>query len=270
MSRRSERSVDLSETPASRRAKEKIVRLVICFAVALAFNVQPNFAQQNPQNRVDAQTSETRQLPPVAVEAQPGSPLELSVRRMRWATPTPEVLDMYLAVKNIGALPVRAYATRTGKPEQGGCFIYNVTAPGKVIQPEQSDSRSRFVGVSSASAPEVIRVAVDFVEFTDGTTWGEDRCETAELLAGERAGGRAAIELLREIFRQEGAEAVLQKIKNSALEPEPPGDHSERWKSAFRGAIKTVVERVRRAYDEEGLKEIETMLNKPYDAAGAK
>ena len=62
---------------------------------------------------------------------------------------------------------------------------------------------------------------------------------------------------------------MLQKINNSALELEPPDDNTERWKSAFREGVKTIVERVRRAYDSQGLTEIETILHKPYDAAGA-
>lgn len=244
------------------------MRFDICLALVLAFGAQPIFAQQNPQKGA-AQEAESEQLPQVAIEVQPGAPMHLSMSKLRWATPNREILDIYLAVKNIGGLAVRAYATRSGRPEDGGCFIYNVIAPGKVIRPEESDARSRFVGVSRASPPKIIYEAVDFVEFTDGTTWGEDRCEVAQYLAGGRAGGRATIELLRGILKQEGPEAVLQKINNSTLELEPPDDHTERWKSAFREAVKTVIERVRRAYGSEGLTEIETILNKPYDAAGA-
>jgi hypothetical protein len=251
------------------------VRFDICLTLVLTFTLQPIFAPQSshaPQSsqmRGTAQAAEAEQLPRVVIESQPGAPVQLNVIQMRWATPTREILDIYLEVKNVGTRSIRAYATRTGKPEQGGCFIYNAMAPGKVIRAEQSDAKSRFVGVSRTSPPVIIYEAVDFVEFADGTTWGEDRCEAADYLAGGRAGGRAALELLRGSLKREGAEAVWQKLNNSPLEIEPPEDHTERWKSAFREAVRTISERVRRAYHSEGLPEMETTLNKPYDAAGA-
>jgi hypothetical protein len=262
--------VNLKATLALVQPKEKIVRFTICLALVLASAVQPISAQQSSQKSATAQTAEADQLPQVAVERQPGAPVELNVIKLRWATPTREILDIYLEVKNVGTRPIRAYATRAGEPAHGGCFIYNVTAPGKVIRAGESDAKSRFVGVSRTSPPKVIHEAIDFVEFTDGTTWGADSCETADHLAGERAGGRAAIEVLQGILKQEGLEAVWEKIKNSPLELEPPEDHSDRWKSAFRAAVRNVVDRVRRAYYSEGLPEVETTLNKPYDAAGAK
>ena len=246
------------------------MRFTICLLFVLAFTVQPTFAQQNPQKGATAQLAETDQLPQVSVQSQPDAPVQLNLIQLRWAIPTREMLDIYIEVKNVGTRAIRAYATRAGESAHGGCFIYNVIAPGKVIQPEQSDGRSRFVGVSRTSPPKIIYEAVDFVEFTDGTTWGDDRCEAAELLAGARAGGNAAIEMLRRILKQEGPKAVLQKIKNYTLELEPPAGHSDRWKSAFHGAIRNVIDRVKRAYDSEELPEIETILNKPYDAAGAK
>jgi len=246
------------------------VRFTISLVLVLAFTVQPAFAQQNSQKGATAQPAEADQLPQVSVQPQPGAPVQLNVIQLRWATPTREVLDIFIEVKNVGTRAIRAYATRAGESAHGGCFIYNVIAPGKVIQPEQSDRKSRFVGVSRTSPPKIIHEAVDFVEFTDGTTWGDDRCEAAEYLAGQRAGGRAAIEMLQGTLKQEGPEAVLQRIKNSTLELEPPAGHSDRWKSAFHAAIRNIIDRVKRAYDSEGLPEIETILSKPYDAAGAK
>ena len=245
------------------------MRVIICGALVLAFTMQPISAYQNSQEGISKQPAETDQLPQILAQSQPDAPVKLDSFELRWAADR-SILTIHIVVKNVGTRAIRAYATRAGESAHGGCFIYNVIAPGKVIQPEQSDGRSRFVGVSRTSPPKIIYEAVDFVEFTDGTTWGDDRCEAAELLAGARAGGNAAIEMLRRILKQEGPKAVLQKIKNYTLELEPSDEHSDRWKSAFRGAVRNVIDRVKRAYESEGLPEIETILNKPYDAAGAK
>jgi hypothetical protein len=107
---------------------------------------------------------------------------------------------------------------------------------------------------------------VDFVEFTDGTTWGADACQSAELLAGQRAGAREARKLLREVFDTGGADAVIETLKSGLPRAEPPPDRSRVWRHGFGSGFGGYVSRIKRADEEWGFTEIEYALGRPIDA----
>jgi hypothetical protein len=104
------------------------------------------------------------------------------------------------------------------------------------------------------------------VEFTDGTTWGDDVCRTAESLAGRRAGAREARRILLELFAPGGPDAVLTKLKEGLAEVESPPDHSLKWKQDFLSGFSGYVESIRQANQEWGYTEIEHALRRPIGA----
>lgn len=62
------------------------------------------------------------------------------------------------------------------------------------------------IGEAYQTTPLKLVLAVDFVEFADGTRWGDDVGKSGEKLDGKREGGRAAIKKFREILEIEGVD----------------------------------------------------------------
>src|SRR5262245_25289914 len=149
------------------------------------------------------------------------------------------------------------------------CLIQNIYSPGKVLKQEQEDGKSRFLGFAKNVPPPPLQVSIDYVEFTDGSSWGGDSCHSVEFLAGERAGGDAAIKLLRNMLKEQGDQAVIETIRGG-LKVEMPDKQSARWSEAFSRGVETIGYRVMDAYQKEGESEVEVVLSKPYDASGAR
>jgi hypothetical protein len=192
----------------------------------------------------------------------------------RWATAGREILDLYVVVTNRDAKSIRAYSTRIDfeqrKQSEERCLIENIYAPGKVIKQEQKDGKSRFLGFEKKIAPSAIQVSIDYVEFADGSAWGQDSCQSVEYLAGERAGGEAALSWFRNLIKEKGTEAAVEAIRSGGVSVEKPYNPSARWDEAFGRGVEIVGRRVMTAYQNEGAAEVDVTLSKPYDASGVR
>ena len=173
------------------------------------------------------------QTPEVIIVSQPDSPL-LITTTSRWATPGAEILDLYVVVKNRDTKSIRAFTTRIDfyerKPSEA-CIVDNIYFPDKVLKQDEGDGKSRFLALKNATA---IQVSVDYVEFVEGSTWGQDTCQTVEYLAGERAGGDAAIKCFKNLINEKGTKAVVEIIRSGSVSVEKPHSPSARWDEAFR------------------------------------
>jgi hypothetical protein len=231
------------------------------FLLALMFVVISNATYAQSSEPKDSPTPEP---PQVEIISQPNSPLRIKSVQTKWAVPSRSGIELYTVVENLSVKAISAYTTRDdgGSVDPISCFGLRAKSLGKALRQGQSEGKSTWRGYNPSSH---LRRLVDFVEFTDGTTWGEDVCGTAESLAGSRAGAREARKLLREVFAAEGVDAVLSRVKTGLTEIEPPPNQSLRWKEAFLGGVKSYVERIRQADQEWGYTEIEHALQRPID-----
>jgi hypothetical protein len=112
------------------------------------------------------------------------------------------MLEVYFTVTNVGSRPVRAYTVRVvygvETQEGGGCYLNDIEKRGKILQPGQSAGRSTWRPAQPDNPQPAVELALDFVEFTDGGTWGTDTCQSAERLKGLRAGARGQGALQKE------------------------------------------------------------------------
>jgi hypothetical protein len=215
------------------------------------------------------------------VKPQPDSPLRLWVKT-RWLYLLMNVegwtekngYELTRFVENVSAGDISAYAIRITPP--GGCATW-IMSP-DFMQPGKSDAKTTWDSFSP-SAP-VPTYEVDFVEFTDGTTWGADKCQSAERLAGERAGGAAVADRLLELLAAAGPDAVIKVVRGKlGQSPEaavksiderlsditPPPGHSPTWEEGFRIGKRVIGLRIRRSVGLSGPVGIETELRRPYD-----
>jgi hypothetical protein len=237
--------------------RELVVAFILLSAPAGAYAQAPD--QKNPPHQTEP--------PQVHVVPQPDSPLRISSVRTKWAVPDRSGIEIYVVVENVNGKAVSSYATRDDSGGEGvaTCLLLSAHSPGKVLRPGRSEGRSTWRG-HSPSAPSPLRRMVDFVEFTDGTTWGPDACQSAALLAGQRAGAREARKLLREVFATRGADAVVEALKSGLPQVEPPQDRSLIWRHGFVSGFSGYANRIKRANEEWGFTELEYALGRPIDA----
>jgi hypothetical protein len=267
---------------------------VLLAAVMLSLAASARAPEEGP--------GQTPEPPRVLVEEQPGSPLRILSVATKWATPARTGVELYVTVENVGGKAVSAYATRdaaAGRPDEGPqgwrmCLLISAQSPGKALRPGRSEGRSTWTGYDPSAR---LRRVVDFVEFTDGSTWGEDLCGATRGLAAGRAGAREARRRLREVFEGGGADAVVESLKAMKVSPpegledewrrlNPPGPgvrhfgaggpgrqedgppltHPLDWWRGYVAGFDSYLERIRRAVQEWGETEVEHALGRPVDA----
>ena len=242
-----------------------ILHVPVIFSVAIIC-----FAGQTQRENPSKASDET---PPIIIASQPDSPLVITTS-VRWAAPGRQVLDLYVVVTNQDVRSVRAYTTRidigTQNEPTRQCPNVNIYSPGKVMKQEEKDGKSRFIAPDKNMPLSPITVSVDYVEFADGSTWGPDTCQTVEYLNGERAGGETAIHWFQNLIKEKGIAAALDVIRNRNANVEKPYNPSAKWNEGFGFGVDVVGHRIMTAYQTEGEPEVALVLNKPYDASGAR
>lgn len=207
----------------------------------------------------------------VSIYPQPGSPLQLSNPVPSWRTMVnPEGRELNMLVvdfvsENTSSKTISAYTLRifTGEfnTDRGGVIFSYAFENTGLIKPAQS--RSENIGeYGYDEKSKSIKIAVDFVEFTDGTTWGKDLSDSAQFLAGIRAGTKAVQEHLQKISRQRGLDAVIKALDENS-EIQMPENQSGNWKKGFETGIKTTKDQIKRVFERDGKKAFEAELARP-------
>src|SRR5580765_2533572 len=142
---------------------------------------------------------------PVRILSQPDAPLRIISADTSWAMPNDRTMvQVFVVVKNVSDQLVRTYATRRGV-ESNSSSKACLGPPGMIgrgLQPGQTAGTSSWQGISNS---DPWAVWIDFVEMSDGSRWGADKCEIGERLDGERSGMRAQRDQLLTILREKGA-----------------------------------------------------------------
>lgn len=251
------------------KALSSILTLVCASFVAIG--------QESPKSPSSSATPVPQQL---RILSQPDAPLRIASADVTWATPSDRfAVQVYIVVENVSQQTVRTYATRRDINSTTGpkACLGNPVLPGRVLRPGQKAGTSTWQGVSNSDpAPAVW---IDFVELSDGTTWGADECHIAEWLDGGRTGTRMQRDQLLGILREKGADALMAFIQDNfqkeidrkawergerpILPIAPPSEHSKDWDAGFSGGARGILQRVIDAYREWGAEEIEHVLLRP-------
>lgn len=203
------------------------------------------------------------QSPTVTVQGQPGSPIGISSIVLN--SPDPLEPEFTYLVSNESRKPIDAYAIRYVVSAGGqlseafelriGDSAETVLAPGQV-------EWGTFVGQTSSQPVRSIELVVDFVGFSDGTTYGRDRHKFADHLSGHRAGARAEADRLTRIRTGKGLEAVLSAIAGGDEGAPAPAGQSTQWAEGFRGGAAALRGRLKRAHQEGGTSKVEEELQR--------
>lgn len=202
----------------------------------------------------------------VSILPQQDSPLQLVAVNVRSADPFSPGIDF--AVVNRGAVSVRAF-TVSREISPGGlraATVTHMTSQKDVLQPGQSKVVTVNEG-AGRQAVESIALSVDYVEFTDGSTWGDDTFKSAPRLAGQRAGGRAALDHFRRLIERKESAALMKSVEEDHLGAPSLDASTPEWNEGFDTGVGAVRQRLRKAWERGGADEVKAELRKPFDAS---
>ena len=227
----------------------------------------------------EAKTNSDAPPPPFKAVSQPDAPARVVSAALKWALPDDRRgVEVYVVVVNASQKAIRTYTTRRQSSNDGakGCLGPPRLSSNGLLPGEKAGT-STWQRAPDANSPAT--VWVDFVEFTDGTRWGVDECQTGEWLDGSDAGARAQRDQLLKILREEGAATVKtfiysnyhkridedawKRSERPLLPIWPPTGHSPRWDDGFTSGARSLVERVIEAERKWGPDEIEHELSRP-------
>jgi hypothetical protein len=239
----------------------KFLILSILLACLIIFSNSANYA-------LLATFKKSQEQPPsISVQLQRNVPLRISSTVLK-STNALEP-ELTYTVENISGKSISAYAIRHtvtfGRAASEGVVVRNSDSVASVLQPGQSEQAS-LEGDAYSEAVRKINLVVDFVEFTDGTTWGGDKFQTAERLAGQRAGAQAESARLLKLEQTKGYAALIDSIKTEKTEITPPSGRSPAWINGFREGINFKRGRLQRANNRAGLNGVINELQQPFDA----
>ncbi|MEN3334767.1 MAG: hypothetical protein V7641_4132 [Blastocatellia bacterium] len=205
-----------------------------------------------------------------SISVMPDAPLALQIAQPENRGVDPQDPEVELVISNTTDKPVNAYAIRydivsNGQLRPGGVELNNISAVQFLLQPKQM--RTADIGGVHYSMPiEQIIVSIDFVEYTDGTTWGVDTYSSGEVLAGLRAGAQTATRYLHRLLTEQGAASFAGGLERAAGDVSIPVGHSSKWQEGFQRGVAFITERAKHEIGNSSPAEIERALSLPIDA----
>jgi hypothetical protein len=156
--------------------------------------------------------------------------------------------------------PIHSYDCRWYSPNQMGNGAYGAWGnPQEAsLLPTQSTE-----GAISAHEYFELTLTIDFVQFSDGTTWYSTRPEATVKPEGVEAGAKAAAEYLRKVLEQEGVAAVMRELPR--IHADVPSDFLKPQVDkfgtfGFYSGVTNMAVRIKHAYEEGGLERVEAVI----------
>lgn len=210
-------------------------------------------------------------IPKISIKKQDDSPLVIS---SAFVDSTDAFKPSYrYVITNISNKPIRAYAIRHdatfGKEnaKSSGSTLSHLISIDLLLAPNMFRHEAEGNSTRYTSAVTEIELSIDFVEFADGSSWGDDYFKSAENLAGQRAGGKAAIKYFGEKIKLNGIDALNGEIEKENIILSNKLNTSKIWQHGFQTGVGIVRQRLKEANYKGSLDAIKQELEKPFDAS---
>jgi hypothetical protein len=201
------------------------------------------------------------QAPIIVARNEPGSPLVISAERQ--LAKTEQAPELSFNVTNVTSKTVTAFAIKqevvSGEKAGTTVYLYNLPLSATKLPPNSALNESATYDNLSDSQHRVT-LTLDYVQFSDGKTWGSDSSKSGERVAGQNAASQIVITRLRGMIRDGNAHEDFAKTLESVTSIQPPAQHSDEWNEGFRLAMSTVADRLKRAHQLGGLGRVTTEL----------
>jgi hypothetical protein len=247
---------------------KKLAHRLLCFAL-LVFSLFLFSTERTKSVLVSAQTRPGQaSSPTISITSQDDAPLRIISTSV--VSAEPPNFRLQVMIQNQSLKSIRAYTVvseTASDKRQGGYTDFlnlrtNIWQPTVIKTTEVSDTQNDPI-VS-------VKLTIDFVEFTDGTTWGPDKEHSSDILIGQREGARIERQRLRQLLKSKGPKAVIEDIQVldfSKAEALVGRKRSAHWLSGFHSGVSSIQRRLRQASPSNNAEQIETELSKPFDTS---
>ncbi len=145
-------------------------------------------------------------------------------------------------VQNIGNKSVKGYVIWANGKNTGK--ITTNFFPTKLFQPGTVYTEELFIEREGIKPDESLSLSIDYVEFEDSSSWGEDVQGQSEHLIGARAGVESAVKQFKDLINNRETAALTTILEKKLVDVEvtlPKTVQSEKWKKGFTDGYKTIV-----------------------------
>jgi hypothetical protein len=186
--------------------------------------------------------------PSVITETQPAAPLVISaLRNVSWDG---QYLEVAIDLVNVSNKPIRAYAIKQGiegQTQTGQVSFITLDATNQPrLRPNQVTTDFDSVYQADDRQQHIV-FFIDYVEFSDGSKWGQDSAKSSERSAGQRAAAYVLSKRLLKILNAGNPNDVIAALDKGEANIEPPSRRSYEWKEGFRFGCKTMAQSLKRA-----------------------
>lgn len=205
----------------------------------------------------------------VSVKAQPDAPLRLSV--LHDDSSDPQSPSVKVEVTNNGAKAIRAYSisqeTIKGEEKSNWVMFADMGILSEGLQAGQYSTDELSCPASWDETSRML-LAIDLVEFVDGTIWGPNAEKSSDILAGRRAGEREEGKRLLKLYKEKGIQVAINSLGGRSPEALPPDEATPEWKEGFQNGQSGIARHLKRAISKGGTKQVEEELRKLSEKLG--
>ena len=238
-----------------------IVRLAALAAVTFCLVLVLRQDEQSWSGMAQPIPSFQAEAPIIVARNESNSPLVISAERL--IAKTEQAPEVAFNVTNVTNKTIVAFAIRldvaSGSTVVSSVSLDNLELSATNLLPNRSLARfDTYENLSDAQ--HRVTLSVDYVEFSDGKTWGLDSTKSAERVAGQRAAIEALTTRLTGIIRGANANDMANVLESMASLAPPP-QHSDEWNDGFQGAARSLTNRLKRANRAGGLGQVNSELS---------
>lgn len=254
-------------------AELRINRLIAIFSFMVVVSFCSWGLSEPPPQRIfpnlSMLTSNHQLSPQVSIQQQEGAPLIISIAKIDSTNLNNLRIEFF--IENVSHQAIRAYAikyeTKIGSSTTGGLSLNNFHDPQKIFYPRERRADSVDGLPASAIPLKSIVLAVDYVEFMDDSSWGEDIHQSAEFLQGQRTGAEFESRHLLALLDAQGLTAVLTSIRSEKAPMSPHKQRTAQWQKGVENGRDSIRAKLKHRLEKGEAFDLRAELQKPYDAS---
>lgn len=158
------------------------------------------------------------------------------------------------AIQNISSKNIKAYVLLNSYKSRGAASMTGIFQKSFVPQLMFQESiREERVNIKSDGK---MFLEFDYVEFEDGSVWGEDSLKQSEHILGMKEGRKNAISQLRELLNGQDKNALSNLLRQEVSEIKasvPNNKKSEKWQRGFTTGYRLVIGQIQSVYEKQGI-----------------
>jgi translation elongation factor EF-1beta len=136
-------------------------------------------------------------------------------------------------------------------------YIFPTFAPGQIVQTDFAEARVNVRGNGK------LFLSVDYIEFEDGSSWGNNTKGQAEYVSAYHLGEKYGVKYIRQLLGDKNKEIVSELLKRKISEINLPGIDSNKTEKEQRGFVsgfRAILIRLQFVYEKQGVDGISPKL----------